>query len=120
MGGHGEGVTSPCRSGWVLEEPGFSLTDEQRARVRTAGVLLLNLTGGCRSREELTSAERGSRSRNVSHVAVNLGSVPESVSSCSGSVCVGSAYVVYVTWNVNSDRVHVNLSPPNVNYAPGT
>ena len=32
--------------GWVLEEPGFSLTDEQRARVRTAGVLLLNLTGG--------------------------------------------------------------------------
>jgi len=32
--------------GWVLEEPGFSLTDEQRAKVRTAGVLLLGLTGG--------------------------------------------------------------------------
>jgi hypothetical protein len=32
--------------GWVLEESGFSLTDEQRAKVRTAGVLLLNLTGG--------------------------------------------------------------------------
>ena len=32
--------------GWVMEEPGFNLTDEQRAKVRTAGVLLLNLTGG--------------------------------------------------------------------------
>jgi hypothetical protein len=32
--------------GWIMEEPGFSLTDEQRAKVRTAGVLLLNLTGG--------------------------------------------------------------------------
>lgn len=32
--------------GWVLEEPGFTLTDEQRAKVRTAGVLLLSLTGG--------------------------------------------------------------------------
>ena len=32
--------------GWIMEEPGFTLTDEQRAKVRTAGVLLLNLTGG--------------------------------------------------------------------------
>ena len=32
--------------GWLMEEPGFTLTDEQRAKVRTAGVLLLNLTGG--------------------------------------------------------------------------
>ncbi len=32
--------------GWVMEEPGFSLTDEQRAKVRTASMLLLNLTGG--------------------------------------------------------------------------
>lgn len=32
--------------GWVLQEQGFSLTDEQRAKVRTAGMTLLNLTGG--------------------------------------------------------------------------
>jgi transcriptional regulator with XRE-family HTH domain len=32
--------------GWIMEEPGLTLTDEQRAKVRTAGVLLLNLTGG--------------------------------------------------------------------------
>ena len=32
--------------GWLMEEPGFSLTDEQRAKVRTIGVLLLDLTGG--------------------------------------------------------------------------
>jgi hypothetical protein len=32
--------------GWVLEEPGFGLTDEQRAKVRTARVLLLNLMEG--------------------------------------------------------------------------
>ncbi len=32
--------------GWVMEEPGFTLTNEQRAKVRTVGVLLLNLTGG--------------------------------------------------------------------------
>jgi DNA-binding phage protein len=32
--------------GWIMEEPSFSLTDEQRAKVRTVGVLLLNLTGG--------------------------------------------------------------------------
>ncbi len=35
--------------GWIMEEPGFTLTDEQRAKVRTAGVLLLNLKAGCRS-----------------------------------------------------------------------
>jgi hypothetical protein len=32
--------------GWIMEEPGFTLTDEQRVKVRTVGVLLLNLTGG--------------------------------------------------------------------------
>jgi len=32
--------------GWLLEEPGFTLTAEQRAKVRTAGVILLDLTGG--------------------------------------------------------------------------
>jgi hypothetical protein len=32
--------------GWIMEEPGLTLTDEQRAKVRTAGALLLNLTGG--------------------------------------------------------------------------
>ena len=38
---------SRCRVslGWIMEEPGFTLTDEQRAKVRTAGVLLLNLAG---------------------------------------------------------------------------
>jgi hypothetical protein len=34
--------------GWIMEEPGFTLTGGQRAKVRTAWVLLLNLTG-CRS-----------------------------------------------------------------------
>src|SRR5258708_8825756 len=29
--------------GWIMEEPGFTSTDELRAKVRTAGVLLLNL-----------------------------------------------------------------------------
>lgn len=32
--------------GWLMEEPGFTMTDEQRAKVRSVGVLLLNLTGG--------------------------------------------------------------------------
>ena len=32
--------------GWVLEEPGFTLSDEHRAKVRTASVILLDLTGG--------------------------------------------------------------------------
>jgi transcriptional regulator with XRE-family HTH domain len=31
---------------WVLEEPGFALSDEHRAKVRSASVILLNLTGG--------------------------------------------------------------------------
>lgn len=32
--------------GWVLEKPGFTLSDEHRAKVRTASVNLLDLTGG--------------------------------------------------------------------------
>ena len=32
--------------GWIMEGPGFTLTDEQRAKVRMAGVLRFNLMGG--------------------------------------------------------------------------
>ena len=32
--------------GWVLEEPGFALSDEHRAKVRSASIILLDLTGG--------------------------------------------------------------------------
>jgi len=32
--------------GWVLGEAGFALSDEHRAKVRTASVILLDLTGG--------------------------------------------------------------------------
>ena len=41
------GATLSHVTEWIdlFEEPGFSLTDEQRAKVRTAGVRLLNLTG---------------------------------------------------------------------------
>jgi DNA-binding phage protein len=39
---HASGVSV----GWILREPGFVLTDEQRAKIRTAGMVLVNLTGG--------------------------------------------------------------------------
>ena len=83
--------------GWVLEEPGFSLTDEQRARVRTARVLLLNLT---RRVAEVVSSwsllpdvrhvrrNPACVARSVRHVGASLIHVPESVSSCSRSVRV--------------------------------
>lgn len=32
--------------GWVLGEPGFSLSDEHRAKVRTAALILVHHTGG--------------------------------------------------------------------------
>jgi transcriptional regulator with XRE-family HTH domain len=32
--------------GWLLDEPGFALSGEQRAKVRTAGAILLDVTGG--------------------------------------------------------------------------
>ena len=32
--------------GWILEEPGFTLSDEHRAKLRSASMILLDLTGG--------------------------------------------------------------------------